>query len=45
MVKLTPTAMNELVEMLGQLMEDEKSRRPCLALALGNDAPSRNSYN
>ncbi|EDX73137.1 NACHT domain family [Coleofasciculus chthonoplastes PCC 7420] len=37
-VKLDPNTINELVELLQPFMEDERSRRSILILALGNDA-------
>jgi hypothetical protein len=39
MVKLDPSTINELVEILRPFMEDESNRRPFLVLALGNDVP------
>ncbi|MEH1795587.1 hypothetical protein [Nostoc sp.] len=38
-LKLEPDTINELVNLLRPFMEDERSRRPFLVLALGNDAP------
>jgi WD40 repeat protein len=37
--KLEPNILNELVNLLRPFLEDERSRRPFLVLALGNDAP------
>ncbi|MBD2563967.1 MULTISPECIES: hypothetical protein [Nostoc] len=38
-LKLEPKTLNELVNLLRPFLEDERSRRPFLVLALGNDAP------
>ncbi len=38
-LKLEPNILNELVNLLRPFLEDERSRRPFLVLALGNDAP------
>lgn len=38
-LKLKPNALNELVNLLRPFLEDERSRRPFLVSALGNDAP------
>lgn len=38
-LKLKPNTLNELVNLLRPFLEDERSRRPFLVLALGNDAP------
>lgn len=38
-LKLEPNTLNELVNLLRPFLEDERSRRPFLVLALGNDAP------
>ncbi|WP_375496520.1 AAA family ATPase, partial [uncultured Nostoc sp.] len=37
--KLEPNILNELVNLLRPFLEDERSRRSFLVLALGNDAP------
>ncbi|MEH1795586.1 NB-ARC domain-containing protein [Nostoc sp.] len=39
MLKLSPEILKELLNILVPFMEDERSRRPFLVLALGNDAP------
>ncbi|MBD2248305.1 hypothetical protein [Nostoc sp. FACHB-888] len=38
-LKLEPNISNELVNLLRPFLEDERSRRPFLVLALGNDSP------
>ena len=38
-MRLAPSTINKLVELLRPFMEDEQNRRPFLILALGNDAP------
>lgn len=38
-LKLEPNTINDLVNLLRPFLEDERSRRPFLVLALGNDAP------
>jgi GUN4-like/Effector-associated domain 8 len=39
MVELGADTIKELMELLGPFMEDDRSRRPFLVVALGNDAP------